>query len=325
MPKARKTQVALEATPYYHCISRCVRRAFLCGKDHLSGQDYSHRRGWIEQRLFELNDIFALDLCAYAVMSNHLHVVLHINRQQADNWSMREVVERWHRLFSGTIISQRFLRGEKLLEVELNALAQLAERWRQRLCDISWFMRCVNEPIARRANQEDQCTGRFWEGRFKCQALLDEKALAACLAYVDLNPVRAGMARTPEQSNFTSIQKRMNAVKEKNAQPQSLHPFVGNSREPMPQGLPFQLNDYLELVEWTARIQRDDKRGSVGEEIPPLLEHLQIDPDEWRHITGKFESRFRHLVGTAYRLKAACQSLGYRRTPGLGACQQVFG
>jgi hypothetical protein len=199
--------------------------------------------------------------------------------------------------------------------------------------DISWFMRCLNESVARRANQEDQCSGRFWEGRFKSQALLDEKALAACLTYVDLNPVRANMAETPESSDYTSIADRVASTRgvEKSAipprnpeQPAHLLPFVGNPRKDMPKGLPFKLTDYLELVDWTGRILREDKRGSISQDLPPILERIQIDPQHWCYLTQHFESPFKGLVGAAYALKQACQNLGYQRSPGMAACQQFL-
>jgi len=87
MPKPRRAQVSLDATPYYHCVSRCVRRAFLCGLDTLSGQSYEHRRKWIEDKLYELTQIFALDLCTYAVMSTHYHLVLYVDAAEAERWS----------------------------------------------------------------------------------------------------------------------------------------------------------------------------------------------------------------------------------------------
>ncbi|MFO7593865.1 MAG: transposase [Pseudomonadota bacterium] len=326
MPKPRKAQVSLEATPYYHCVSRCVRRAFLCGEDAHTGQSYEHRRAWIEEKIFSLSRVFALDICAYAVMSNHYHVVLYVDKEQADGWDDREVIERWHELFSGTPLTQRFLAGDSLLKQELKLVAKLAGQWRERLMDISWYMRCLNESIARQANEEDNCTGRFWEGRFKSQALLDEKALAACMAYVDLNPVRANMAETPEEADYTSIQQRINTAISENAkeQPEGLLPFVGNPREEMPKGLPFRLKDYLELVDWTGRVIRDDKRGAIAGNLPPILERLDIDPRYWLFMAQHFESRFKGLVGSAYKLKAACESLGYQRTPNLAACRELL-
>ncbi len=190
--------------------------------------------------------------------------------------------------------------------------------------DISWYMRCLNEHIARQANIEDGCSGRFWEGRFKSQALLDEKALATALAYVDLNPIRAKVADTPESSDYTSIQKRIRSALANKQQPTVLMPFVGNPRNDMPKGLPFSLKDYLELVDWTGRILREDKRGSIAIQLPPILERLQIDPKHWIYMTQSFESRFKGLVGTAYQLKSVCARLGYKRTPNISSCQLLF-
>jgi len=106
MPRPRSTLVSLDATPYYHCTSRCVRRAFLCGEDSHSGHSFEHRRQWIEDRLLVLAGIFAIDIAAYAVMSNHYHVVLHVNQQQCLIWNDAEVIERWHRLFRGNLLAR---------------------------------------------------------------------------------------------------------------------------------------------------------------------------------------------------------------------------
>lgn len=84
-----------------------MRRAFLCGKDHYSGQDYEHRREWVVERLAILVEVFAIDLCAYAVMSNHYHVVLKVDRERAADWPDREVAERWMQLFSGNLLVKR--------------------------------------------------------------------------------------------------------------------------------------------------------------------------------------------------------------------------
>jgi len=330
MPKPRYAQVSLEATPYYHCVSRCVRRAFLCGVDAVSGKCFEHRRQWIEDKLLAQAQTFSLELCAYAVMSNHYHVVLYIDRETANNWSREEVIERWHRLFSGNLLSQRYLSGELLTKAELSVLDKAVATWRQRLMDISWFMRVLNESIARQANAEDNCTGRFWEGRFKSQALLDEAALAACMAYVDLNPVRATIAKTPESSVHTSIKRRVEKAKTAHQpnhyqqQPKSLYPFAGYLRKNMPKGLPFRLTDYLELVDWTGRAIRDDKRGSIDQRLPPILERLAMDTKHWLYLTQHFESPFKGLVGSAFKLKQACEKLGYQRTPGVKNCATYF-
>ena len=166
MPKPRKALVSLDATPYYHCVSRCVRRAFLCGIDPLTGRSYEHRRGWIEERLLALSRSFAIAISAYAVMHNHTHVVLYVDTERATNWSQRQVVEQWHGLFNGTQLSQRFLKDDPLCTAEWAQLQVVIETWRERLQSVSWFMRCLNETIARHANAEDGCTGRVWEGRF---------------------------------------------------------------------------------------------------------------------------------------------------------------
>ena len=163
MPRPRSTQVSLEDTPFYHCVSRTVRRAFLCGVDHYSGQCFEHRRDWVEQRLLRLTQAFSIGIAAYAVMSNHLHVVLKIDANQALAWSNVEVVDQWHKIFKGTLLTQKLANGEDITPCEIDTLNSTIVEYRRRLMDLSWFMRALNEPIARRANKEDGCTGRFWE------------------------------------------------------------------------------------------------------------------------------------------------------------------
>lgn len=325
MPRPRKSQISLDATPYYHCVSRCVRRAFLCGEDYYTGQSYEHRRGWVEDRLFELTHWFSIDICAFAVMSNHWHGVLHVDIDQAKSWTTQEIIERWHGLFAGNPLSQRFLSGETLCKAELHAVEEKAETWRENLMSVSWFMRCLNEYIARQANAEDNCTGRFWEGRFKCQALLDDAAVMACMAYVDLNPIRAGIADTPETSDHTAVQKRIYALQNSPLeQPSELMPFVGNPRKEMPTGLVFHLRDYLELIDWTGRCIRDDKHGSISAELPPILKRLQIEQKAWLSLTQSFEALFTSLVGKEHSVQIACEQQGKRWTHGINACRYHF-
>ena len=210
---ARSRIVPADEVGVYHCIARCVRRAFLCGVDPLTKHDYDHRKEWIRERLELLASVFAIDICGYAVMSNHLHVVLRARPDLVRDWSDEEVALRWNRLCPPSDPAT----GEKMepsacdLNMIISDPARLAVI-RQRLSSLSWFMGRLSEPIARRANREDECKGRFWEGRFKSLALLDEAAILACSIYVDLNPIRAGVTTTPEQSQYTSAYDRIRSM-----------------------------------------------------------------------------------------------------------------
>ncbi|SJN25913.1 Transposase and inactivated derivatives [Pseudoalteromonas sp. JB197] len=214
MTRARKSLIDLSATPYYHLIARCVRRAFLCGNDKYSGKNFDHRRKWLVKRMKLLSDVFAIDIAAYAIMSNHYHIVVKVNKNKALDWSVEEVIRRSYKLYKrGEPLVERFLNGEKLNEASLHIFSGIIATWRARLYDISWYMKNLNEYIARQANKEDNCTGKYWEGRYKSQALLDDKAILSCMAYVDLNPIRAKVATELKNSDFTSIQERIHNYK----------------------------------------------------------------------------------------------------------------
>ena len=324
MATARNRQVSLVDTKYYHCISRCVRRAFLCGDDKVTGKSYEHRRQWVEDKLLELAQVFCIDVCAYAVMSNHTHVVLYVDDAKANRLNDKAILIRWHRLFKGTLLTQKYLQGDKLDKAQQFFLNRTIADYRERLADISWFMRVLNEDVARKANKEDNCTGRFWEGRFKSQALLDESAVAACMAYVDLNPIRAKMAKTPEDSNHTSVQKRIEVAK-KAKQPKQLIRFAGSPRKHMPKGLPFELKSYLELVELTGRCMRADKRGYIEQRSLPILERLKIAPENWLKLTTQFTKVFKGAVGRPNKLDGYYTHLEVKRRTGISHCEKLLG
>jgi len=319
MTRARYTQVSLDSTPYYHCICRCVRRAFLCGKDHYSGQDYEHRRQWVVDRLVVLAEVFAIDLCAYAVMSNHYHLVLRINQQKALNWTDQEVADRWMQLFSGPLIVKRWIKGQTEEGESLKAL-EIIGQWRERLHDLGWFMKCLNEHLARRANEEDCCKGRFWESRYKCQALLDEKALLQCMAYVDLNPVRAGMARTPESSDYTSVQQRARKLAGSQCakQPVLLSMVDAETVDADDDDTlcRFRLMDYLELVDSTGRAVRNDKRGAISGQAMKILDRLGIDEKDWLSHMRPRKQRHPVAVGALARLREYAQETGRKWVAG---------
>jgi hypothetical protein len=232
-------------------------------------------------------------------------------------------------------VTQKYLDGQPLEPYERNQIDTLVDTWQARLHDLSWFMKVLNENIARSANQEDKCKGHFWESRFKSQALLDEKAVLSAMAYTDLNPIRAAMAATPETSDHTSIKLRIdywrkkagqNSIEnDKSIQPESLFPFIGNHRQSMPRGLAFNLIDYLELVDWTGRAIREDKRGNISESAPAILQRLNISPTHWLELTTSFESRFKGIVGSVESIKKLCKHFGIKRTANRSNSKILYG
>jgi REP element-mobilizing transposase RayT len=306
MTRPREALISLADTPYYHITSRCVRRAFLCGVDHYSGQDYEHRRQWVVDRIRLLSSLFAIDVCAYAVMSNHYHLVLKLCPEELDDLPDDQIMDRWCALFKGPLLVQSYRSGESLSSDERSTVSDIVNVWRGKLASISWFMRCLNQPIARQANLEDKCTGKFWESRFTSQALKTEEALLSCMAYVDLNPVRAGMAESPETSEYTSIQERIQPTFQLDQAIESqqscgdllefkrplkpLRAFEAGLQDQTQRGILFAYRDYLQLVDWTGRVVRSDKRGHIEENLPPILTRLQLDLQQWHLNVTQFES-----------------------------------
>ncbi len=339
MPEPRCRLVSLEATPHYHVVSRCVRRQFLCGKDDLTGRDFSHRRDWIRERIFELAEIFAVDICAYAVMSNHVHLVLTIRQDVAIAWDEQEVARRWLRLFGGRKEVKNWLSGQSQSEAQAAAALEWIKTYRERLFDLSWFMRCLNEPIARMANEEDNVTGRFWEGRFKSQALLDEAALVSLMAYVDLNPIRAGLAATPEESDYTSLQQRVvesrldDAPEQKEELPEDLQSAIGKLARFAPEtglreegALPVTFSSYLELVDYTGRAIAHGKKGVIDDRLPPILERLKARPEGLIEFLSKPQKRRApNVIGPVQALKERAQEFGRKFLKGRATAALLFG
>ncbi|MEC6907558.1 hypothetical protein VXS04_07715 [Photobacterium piscicola] len=206
------------------------------------------------------------------------------------------------------------------------------EEWQQRLGSISWFMRCLNEEIARKANKEDQCKGAFWEGRFKSQALLDEQALLSCMIYVDLNPIRAGVTPSLEQSDFTSIQQRIHEYKQLKASAKrspsnkshfQLLPFVGAEHQAKIAGINFAFVDYLELIDWTGRCIRNDKKGFIASSQPKILQLLGITPDAWLEHSEQFMEHYANVSGKWSRMCAFKQHAGGHWCKGKSASHQL--
>ena len=336
-----------------HAVQRCVRRAFLCGDDPVSGQSFEHRRGWIRQRLEFLASVFAIDCLTYTVLSNHLHVVLRSRPDVLAEWSDEEVARRWWRLFP----RRRTKTGDPAEpeEHELSAIYSDAEKLaeiRRRLSDISWWMRCTAENIARRSNKEDRCSGRFWEGRFRAQLILDEASLLACAMYVDLNPVRAALARSPEESEFTGANDRLDDLQQRQTSSDQTHewersrnrkrsgwmspveikervdpagadPEASGRRASRRGFLCMSLSQYLDLLDWTGRQLRTNKRGAIPAHLSPILARLGINPDGWLTVVEKFGRLFKRAAGTRASLEAEAirRKQSYLQAPGLRQLQ----
>jgi REP element-mobilizing transposase RayT len=300
--------------------------------DEYTGRDYSHRKGWVIERLAQLSTVFAIDLCAYAVLSNHYHLVVHVDQQRAKSWSAEEVIERWETLFSRPPLIKRWQQGEGG-EAEREMAERMIALWRHRLSDVSWYMRCLNEHLARRANAEDHCSGRFWEGRFKSQALLDEAGLLTAMAYVDLNPIRAGIAATPEASEFTSIYARIQQLRSEQLNTGVAAAVISTTTVPLLEfsnvetaspTLPYSLPEYLELVDWTGRSRRPDKRGAIDARIPTILQRLNIDAEAWQHTMQRRVTMFGRALGRLDHLRLHAQALGQSWVRGLRQAERIY-
>jgi len=305
MTTARRLLLDRTRPTWVHCTSRCVRRAFL------AGDRYEHRKVWIEERLQYLAKCFAAEVAGYAVMSNHVHVIVRLDRAVAMDWTDVEVARRWLSVYPRKYLSD----GTPVLpsDAEIAATAKdpvVVGKWRTRLADLGWFMKAFKEPISRRANREDDCTGAFWEGRFHSVPLLDQAALIACMAYIDLNPIRAKLADRPERSHHTSGFRRIRARNRcraaqkirarEPAKAKALLTKVGltaNAKH-AEDGLwltplarcqvgevlankTFSVDDYLTLLDATGRLLKAGKRGAIPPELAPILARLDLSVEAW--------------------------------------------
>ena len=329
MPRSKQFDANLPI--WIHTISRCVRRAFLCG------DAVNHRRQWIEDRLKLLTTTACCEVAAFAVMSNHLHVVMRMRPDLVTALSDEQVASAWLHLWP----RQRDSAGNGLaptaedITVALRQPHRLAQ-WRQRLGDLGWTMKALKECIARKANKEDGCSGAFWEGRYKSVPLLDHQALVACMAYVDLNPIRSCMHKTPEQSCHTGAYERIRIRQvvhkaarlrrsgQADAAQKLLERYELSSQNTAidpdqswltPLSLcaidvsePLSLDEYLTLIDETGRLVHAGKRGSLAPNLAPILQRLAIDIDAWcacmtgfRQFLGSAVGHLRHLSAEASR------------------------
>lgn len=284
MPTPRRVIVDESKPGIYHCISRCVRRAYLCG------DGFEHRRRWMKQRIATLVELMGIDVFSYSILFNHFHMLLAIRPDIVSMWTDEEVADRYIRICPCKW--KRRKRGvnpdgppTKEEIAELIANPKKLAIVRERLSSLSWFMAKLKEPIARRANVEDECTGRFWEGRFRSFAVLDPEAILAVATYIDLNQVRAGMAERPEDSKFTSLPERVKLIQSADYKPMiPLEPIPG-----------FTDRQYLKFVDQSARVFSPGKQH-MDATLPPILERLGLSKRSWSSL---LKGTWDRLSGTA--------------------------
>lgn len=344
MPIARRRIVNPAVTRWYHCISECVRQTCLLSAD-------PKRQRWLEHRLEELVQIFAIAVSGFSIMGNHLHTLIRLDPQRARKWSDEEVARRWGRLFPPRDKRRQPLPvNRSWIQARLKDPAWVVQT-RARLQDLGWFMKCLKEPLARLANAEDGTRGAFFASRYKSVAILDERALLTACAYIDLNPLAAGITKLPEESPFTSILARvahafprltreelLSTLRGEIARPEGvgqieqthwLCPLEDRSSQGAPREgmLPgFSLPRYLLLVDYSARLLRAGK-AHLSADVAPIFERLQITAEVWQHRLQQLTSGKKLAGGMLWgrmfatsreALSAAATRLGFRRLANLG-------
>lgn len=308
-----------------HIINRTVRRCYLFGHDQLTGTNFDHRKEWIEELLEHFAANFGIDLLCFAILSNHYHLILRTRPDVVATWDDTEVARRWlmicpHRKVDG--------RPAEPSESELNMIRHCPDKLaeiRERLSDLSWWVRLLNQRVAQRANREEAEHGRFWQDRFKAIRIVDEESLLACAAYVELNPIRAAIAETLEDSDHTSIQRRINAefsqvaAKDEDSRRHSqdfLAPLTlaeqAGDVGPMPSHtkrrcsdkgfLAIDIESYIELLEWTACKLVQRERGATTVSIPSILGRFRIEPRCWLELVLAFSKTFPMVAGRCDRV-----------------------
>jgi hypothetical protein len=335
----------------FHVLNRTVRRCFLFGQDPLTGKNYDHRKELIEGWLRQFAGCFGIDLLSFAILSSHYHLMLRSRPDVVASWDDTEVARRWLMICPDR--KQQDGSPCEPTEPELDTIRNCRETLaeiRSRLSNISWWMRLLDQRIARYCNDEDGATGRFFEDRFKSIPLIDEEAVTACAVYIDLNLIRACLAETVEMSDHTSGQLRARAWQDKvgASTPEtdemssqagastfdsadSVDAFLAPvcvsecSDQPGPmvsrtgkrcsdKGF-LQMSDqaYLELLDWTARQTAAGKPGRTSDQSPPILVRLGLAPSVWLKMVAEFGRLFPTMAGLPHHVELVrSRKLGLR-------------
>ncbi|MFN7877048.1 MAG: transposase [Pirellula sp.] len=315
-----------------HVIARVCRRCFLFGRDPVTGKNFDHRKGWIENQIKIQAANFGIDLLAFSLMSNHFHQVLRSRPDVVETWDDSEVARRWLMICpkrkdeKGNAMQPS---DDELDKIRNNANEVL--KIRNRLSDVSWWMRILCQRIGMRANREDKEVGKFFQGRFKAVRLLDDEAILACSVYVDLNPIRAAIAESIEGSDYTSGRLRCESIQTETCSAERPDAFLSpitieDSLETPPplskvgvkrcsdKGfLRLSSLDYLQLLDMTARLNKAGSCGVTPSDLPPLLMRLGLDVESWRGLTKDFGRIFSQVAGKPESISNARSLVTHRR------------
>lgn len=344
MTTARKNIVDVTVTRWYHCLSRCVRGGYLMG------EGFEDRKQWVENRLKLLTSAFSISVGGFAIMDNHLHVLCRLDPEDAKQWTAEEVIRRWIAVYPPATLA---VEDKKILQMWIEHQIKDEKRvevLRERLTDLGWFMKALKEPLSRMANKIDGCKGAFWQARYKSIAVLDMEALLATCAYIDLNPVAAGIAESPEKSRHTSIRQRVKHVRAKGKidvlkaarlgsvagskaagnieqdhwlvpiedRRSHTHSKTKSKREGML--VTFSLGSYLLLVDYTGRLYRNNKaRMSAG--LSEVFDRLGTSQELWTDLIKKMlssrELRGNYFAGDQEKVQELAHQRGQRHLPNL--------
>ncbi len=318
----RRELVDPETPCFYHCISRCVRRAYLCGDDPFTGFNCDHRKAWLENRILELASIFSVELYAYAVMDNHYHLVLNLDPKEPKQWSDEAIAEKWLQAYPSKLDEPGFEQQREMKKQAILADEERLRKYRSRLGSLSWFMSRLNEPLAKDSNSEDNVKGRFWESRYTSIALLDETAVLSCMAYVDLNPIRAGFVEDLKSSLYTSIKKRLNQF-ESNASLRHF-PISPVSAGINSKTIQIKLEEYVHLVEWAGKSIVHPDKASMPSDVYSLLTSLNLQPENWLQQFQTVNKQNCYAVGSMKKLKDKAKTLSKKWLKGFGNCQLFY-
>ncbi|PIE90010.1 MAG: hypothetical protein CR997_08510 [Acidobacteria bacterium] len=364
----RKRQFDKKKINTLHIYNRTVRHAFLMRKND---EDENHcvRKSIYLNRFKFLLKVFSMESLSYCIMDNHYHLIIRTRPDLVDSWSREEVARRWWQLYPRKRDAQGHPAVPTQDELDLvffdqtgrQTPEQRCEVLRERLADVSWFMKSLNEYASKVYNKQENCRGAFWEGRYKSQLLADQSAVLAGSVYVDLNPIRAGLAETPEESAYTSgqvrcrsriakrkleklrqkcrrkkenqehrreIQELKNRIEKEANESKWLSPMKAADLSKPYVGVGSLLKvdeeDYLKLLDWTGRQLHKGKVGRIPKDLDSILTRMEVQAENWLETVQKYDHWFYRFVGKVQKITELAKERGKKWLAGTTAAKKAF-